>query len=555
VTGVTADGQIDSSPDSAITFTYYSGPTATGTPLAGVPTNAGQYTAVAHYSGNSNYTSADSSARTISIGKATLSVTANSKTITYGQSIPTLDATITGFQSSDTQAALTGSPHCTTTVSDPAGAGSYTITCTQGTLTDTTGNYKFSFSTGTLTVNQATVHVDTNPKTVVYGTAPTLDATLRASDFRYTDTATTSGITGSASCAEAPPEIAVGTYPTDIVCSPGSGPGSLKAANYTFLTGTAGALTINQATLSVTANSKTITYGQSIPTLDAVITSFQYSDTRAALTGSPHCTTTVSDPAGAGSYTITCTQGTLADTTGNYKFSFSTGALIVNQATVRVDANAKTVVYGTAPTLDATLRASDFQYSDTATTSGITGSASCAETPPKTYVGTYTGDIVCNRGTLAAANYTFATGNAGTLTINPWNAAGYGFYAPVGVPNSVFTPSANPLPTPTSSTIWNSIKGGQTVPLKFNVYAGTVEQTTLSAFPATPFTLTGVSCPSNAATDLVDFTTTGSNSLRYDTTAMQWIQNWQTPKGSGKCYRATMNFADGSALSAFFTTT
>jgi hypothetical protein len=44
--------------------------------------------------------------------------------------------------------------------------------------------------------------------------------------------------------------------------------------------------------------------------------------------------------------------------------------------------------------------------------------------------------------------------------------------------------------------------------------------------------------------------TTGGTTLRYDS---QWIQNWLTPKVSSEtCYRATVTFADGSSLSAFF---
>jgi hypothetical protein len=167
-------------------------------------------------------------------------------------------------------------------------------------------------------------------------------------------------------------------------------------------------------------------------------------------------------------------------------------------------------------------------------------------------VGIYAGDIVCGPGNLKAANYTFATGNAGTLTINPWNAQGYGFYSPVGTTNSVFVAAPGSVPTANSATIWNTVKGGQTVPLKFNVYAGTVEQTALSAISS--FTQTPVSCVSGDGTDPVDMTTTGNTSLRYDTTAMQWIQNWKTPaySASQACYRATVTFADKSTLSAFF---
>ena len=133
--------------------------------------------------------------------------------------------------------------------------------------------------------------------------------------------------------------------------------------------------------------------------------------------------------------------------------------------------------------------------------------------------------------------------------------ASKGFYSPVGTANSVFIPAQGSnaiVPTVGPATTWNTIKGGQTVPLKFNVYAGNVERTALTDI--TSFTQTQVSCGASDTSDPVDTTTTGNTSLRYDGTAGQWIQNWKTPSysASASCYRATVTFADKSTLSAFF---
>jgi hypothetical protein len=50
-----------------------------------------------------------------------------------------------------------------------------------------------------------------------------------------------------------------------------------------------------------------------------------------------------------------------------------------------------------------------------------------------------------------------------------------------------------------------------------------------------------------------DTTSTGQTTLRYDTTGMQWIENWATPKvTTTTCYRTWVTFADGSTLEAFF---
>ena len=60
-------GETNLSP--AADLTYYSGDDATGTPLAGAPTDAGTYTVEADFAGNGNYKPA-SATKTITIEKA-----------------------------------------------------------------------------------------------------------------------------------------------------------------------------------------------------------------------------------------------------------------------------------------------------------------------------------------------------------------------------------------------------------------------------------------------------------------------------------------------------
>ena len=66
------------------------------------------------------------------------------------------------------------------------------------------------------------------------------------------------------------------------------------------------------------------------------------------------------------------------------------------------------------------------------------------------------------------------------------------------------------------------------------------------------FVQTKVNCDSAATLDEIEVASTGGTSLRYDATGGQFIQNWQTPKTAGACYRVTMTTQDGSALSALF---
>lgn len=108
-----------------------------------------------------------------------------------------------------------------------------------------------------------------------------------------------------------------------------------------------------------------------------------------------------------------------------------------------------------------------------------------------------------------------------------------GFYAPVDM-----------------SGVWNTVKGGSTVPLKFEVFSDH-ELTDTSVVAS--LKQQQVTCPGTSAiTDAIEVTSTGGTSLRYDTTAGQFIQNWQTPKVAGDCYVVTMTTQDGSKLQANF---
>src|SRR5690606_39021170 len=77
-------------------------------------------TTVGSYSGNVVLTSAGSTTENVAtasstVSKATLTVTAENKSVTYGDATPTLTYTITGFVNSENQgSATTGSPSLST---------------------------------------------------------------------------------------------------------------------------------------------------------------------------------------------------------------------------------------------------------------------------------------------------------------------------------------------------------------------------------------------------------------------------------------------------------
>lgn len=98
--------------------------------------------------------------------------------------------------------------------------------------------------------------------------------------------------------------------------------------------------------------------------------------------------------------------------------------------------------------------------------------------------------------------------------------------------------------------VYNTVKNGSTVPLKFEVFAGATELTDVADVKSLSYAQTA--CDTTATTDDIETTATGGTSLRYDATAGQFVYNWKTPSTPGKCYRVTMTTLDGSLLAAYF---
>jgi hypothetical protein len=150
------------------------------------------------------------------------------------------------------------------------------------------------------------------------------------------------------------------------------------------------------------------------------------------------------------------------------------------------------------------------------------------------------GDSVGEHTVKATAND--IAGNSGesesiTYTVKKWELTG--FYQPVDM----------------GSTI-NTVKGGSTVPFKFDISAATeFTSTTFNGNPIGTFSAKKVSCTAGGE-DAIEqvVTATGGTALRYDTTSGQFVYNWQTPKGAGICYDTTFTDQSGGTLTAHFKT-
>lgn len=213
-------------------------------------------------------------------------------------------------------------------------------------------------------------------------------------------------------------------------------------------------------------------------------------------------------------------EGTCEDLAGNTVSDTQTGISIdktnPSVSLVGGPANGASYYFGSVPAAP-TCSASD-------AVSGLDGS--CSVSGYSAAVGPQT---VSASATDKAGNTNSASAG---YTVLGWTLKG--FYQPVDMNNVV-----------------NTVKAGSTVPLKFEVFAGSTELVSTSV--VTSFGATEVSCTAlTAGEDAIEMTTTGGTALRYDSTAGQFIQNWQTPKKVGACYRVTVKTQDNSTLVAFF---
>ena len=340
---------------------------------------------------------------TVTVNKATLTVTADAAARAYGAANPAFTASYSGFVNGETLATsgITGAPSLTTTATATSAVGGYPIVAASGTLT--AANYTFTFVNGTVTVNKAALTVTAANQAKPYGAAnPAL--TVSYSGFVNGETLATSGVTGAPSLTTtATATSAVGGYP--IVAASGT----LTAANYTF-TFVNGTFTINKAVLTVTADNQAKAYGAVNPVFTASYSGFVNGETLATsgVTGAPSLTTPATPTSAVGGYPIVAAPGTLA--AANYSFTFVSGTLTVNKATLTVSADNVTKAYGAAnPAL--TVSYGGFVNGDTAASLTAPPTVSTPATLTSA-VGTYP---ITASGAVSA-NYAISY-VAGTLTV------------------------------------------------------------------------------------------------------------------------------------------
>ena len=136
--------------ESAGTAAGYTAPTCSSTYTPSTSATAGPLTIACSGGAANNYSFSYNTAL-VMIGKAPLTITASSASISFGGTVPAITAGYSGFVNGETAAALTTQPTCSTTATGSSGAGQYPTSCSGA----ASANYAISYVPGTLTINPA----------------------------------------------------------------------------------------------------------------------------------------------------------------------------------------------------------------------------------------------------------------------------------------------------------------------------------------------------------------------------------------------------------------
>jgi len=375
---------------------------------------------------------------TLTITKATLTITAYDKFRVYGDANPSFNGTYSGEKNGET---FTIAGSTSATVSSAVGPYAIIPSVTGATL----NNYNIVSNNGTLTITPATLTITAADKSRIYGDAnPSFGGTYTGE--KNGEAFTVGGNTVATALS------AIGSY----VIIPSVSGGTLS--NYNVVS-TNGTLTITLATLTITADDKSRIYGDANPSFSGTYTgekngeTFTVSGSTAALSTSP-----------IGTYAITPSVSGV--TVSNYNIVSNNGTLTITKIMLTVTADNKIRIYGSAnPAF--TITVTGFKNGETLSILDTAPSATTTATQTSN-VGTY--NIVPSGGVDSNYDFTYVNGTLtitkATLTVTADNQSRlFNSSNPVFTINySGFVNSESPSvidspPTATTSAVLNSTVG------------------------------------------------------------------------------------------------
>ncbi len=209
---------------------------------------------------------------TLNISPATLDLTIDDQSMTYGASLPSFTGSGDNLQNGDTLAGVGiafGS-----SASSSSSVGPYDISANV-TVGQTIGNYLIGGITdGTLNISPATLNLTIDNQSLTYG-ASLPSFTGSADNLQNGDTLAGVGIAFGSSASSSSP---VGPYDISANVTVGQ-----TIGNYLIGGVTDGTLDISPATLNLTIDNQSITYGASLPSFTVSGDNLQNGDTLAGV--------------------------------------------------------------------------------------------------------------------------------------------------------------------------------------------------------------------------------------------------------------------------------
>jgi hypothetical protein len=389
---------------------------------------------------------------TVTVGQAPLTVTASSHSVTYGDAVPVVSASYSGFVNSESSADLSTVPSCSTVYTTTSSAADAPATSCSGAASD---DYSFTYVDGSVTIAKKTLTVTASSHSVTYGDAVPV---VSASYSGFVNSESSADLSTVPSCSTVySTTSSVGTSPVTS-CSGGG------SANYSF-TYVSGSVSIGQATPVLSWGDVSKTFGDSAYSISAptasVAGSFSYVSSDASVVSVSGSTVTV---AGAGSATITATF-TPSDAT-----NYVSGGTVSQSVTVAKGAQSALSVTSTSGTYGTavSLATSGGSTSGTVTYVVADGSASgCAESSGSltstsagtcSVTATMAGDDDYLSVSSPATTVTFAKASQSITFAHP--ASGGATYGDAPIPVAPTSDSGLTVTLTSSDTSVCSVSGG-----------------------------------------------------------------------------------------------
>lgn len=379
-----------------ISFSYKAPGATTFTPVTEVK-NAGTYTATAEIS--NNYTISSNEAATFTIEQKALTVTADDKTVTYGDSA-TYTATYEGLL--DCDKGKLGTPNFTCNY-NKVGTHSITVDGLEN------SNYAITYVNGKLTVNARTVTLDwgTDNSFIYDGTAHTLNPdaknVVNNDNLGLAITITGKNISGSSA-------INVGTY---------TATANITNKNYVLAESSKTAtFTITARALTITANNHEIIYGSAPATNGYTISGIEGETPETAnIGGTVKLTTTYTQYGKVGEYDIIVDISGLSSS--NYSFTAVNGKLTVNKKELTVTAKNHEITYGEEPSANGYTINGFVNNENESVIKGLENITYIIDYTQWKDIGLYS--ITPKVDGLSAVNYSFKANSDGILNVKQLN--------------------------------------------------------------------------------------------------------------------------------------